>query len=127
MVAVVGAAEAAQEGTVHIAERAAPVGEGDALGPVFVFHLFQFVGDVVEGLVPTDLAPLALSPGADTDHRHLGPFRVGDQGISGRTPRADRPLHRRDMGIALKKRHLAVLDRNLDRTPNCTHSAYTEH
>jgi len=52
---------------------------------------------------------------------------VGNQGVAGGTARAYGPLHRRNMGIALKKRHLTILDRHFDRTSNCTHPTNTEH
>jgi len=67
VVAVVGAAETTQEGTVHIAKRAATVGKRYAFGAVFVFYFFQSVGNIIEGLVPANLAPFTLTAGTAAD------------------------------------------------------------
>ncbi len=46
-----------------------PFPEDDALSAVFVDDVFKFVGDIIEGLVPADFAPLAGTAFAVPNHR----------------------------------------------------------
>ena len=43
------------------ASLAAPVGKGDALGPMLLHDGFQPPGHLVQGFVPADTAPLAFA------------------------------------------------------------------
>ena len=82
MVAIVGSAQSAKKGAMHVPKRSAPVGESDGPGAVSFGDVFQLGRNVVQGFVPAHLAPLALAPVSDPHHGRLGPFVVLDERLS---------------------------------------------
>ena len=66
---VVGRADRFQKGFAHVGGELGPFPEDDAVPAVFVDDVFKFVGDIIEGLVPADFAPLAGTAFAVPNHR----------------------------------------------------------
>ena len=127
MVGVVGGAQAADKGLVQVPERATAVGKGDALGPMLLHDGFQPPGHLVQGFVPADTAPLAFAAPALADHGRLNALVVPDQGPAGGPPRADRPLHGGDVGVALQELDLAVFHFGHDGAAHRAHAADAVH
>ena len=123
VVAVVGAAQGFQEGAVHVAKRAAPVGEQDGARAVGLADAGQLAGNVSQGFVPGHLAPFALAARPGPDHGELGTFVVGDQGSAGRAPGAQRALDAGGVGVALQIYHLVAFHRGHHGAAHAAHAA----
>ena len=80
---MVGRAQGLHEGLADVGVEIGALPEDHALGAVLLDDLLEFVGDIIQGLVPGGPPPLAGAPGAGADHGILGPLVVVQQGQPG--------------------------------------------
>ena len=76
---MIGRADSLQKSFAHMGSQLGPFTQYDTVATVLVDDRFQLVAHIVQGLVPTGLAPVSRTPFTDTDHRALHPLAVVKQ------------------------------------------------
>ncbi len=121
---MVGRTDGLEKRLADVGGQVGSLGQGDAVPSVLFDDGLKLVGDIVQGFVPGGFAPLSRAAFARADHGRLHALGVVKQGDAGRSARTQAAVDPGDLGIALDKGHLAVFDRDLDRTADRTHEAH---
>ena len=124
MIEIIWRAQGLEETLGEVDEGTTPVRQGDRSSSVLVADLDQTLRNIVQGLVPTHLPPLAGATRTGADHGPLRTFVVLFEGYSSGAFGTKTGSHFGIVGVALDPDRLSVTDMDLDGAAHSTHATH---
>ena len=90
---MVGAFDGFQKGLAYVGGQLGPLAQDNTMTAVLFDDRLQFIGHIIQGFIPADLAPLTGSALAIPDHRGLDPFVIVEHVDAGCTAGTQAAFH----------------------------------